>query len=76
MAAEMFVNILRPKENGYHFANYIFKISSKENASILIKISVKFVPSGPTDNELMLVGTEQVTRHPLTPMLTMSGLYR
>ena len=41
-------NTLRPKHNGRHFADDIFKcIFLNENVWIPIKISVKFVPKGP-----------------------------
>ena len=39
---------LRPRQNGRHFADDIFKcIFIKENIWISIKISLKFVPKGP-----------------------------
>ena len=42
------VNTLRPKQNGHHFADDIFKyIFLNENVLISIKISLKFVPRGP-----------------------------
>ena len=42
------VNTLRPKQNGQHFADDIFKrIFFNENVWILIKISLKYVPQGP-----------------------------
>ena len=38
------INILRPRQNGRHFADNIFKcILLNENAWILLKISLKFV---------------------------------
>ena len=41
------VNTLRPKQNGWHFTNDIFKcIFLNENVSISIKIWLKFVPEG------------------------------
>ena len=41
-------NTLRPRQNGWHFADYIFKrIFFNENVWISIKISLKFVPKGP-----------------------------
>ena len=50
------VNTLRPKQDGHHFPNDIFKcIFLNENASILIKISMKFVPWGSIDNIPALV---------------------
>ena len=50
------VNTLRPRENGRHFADDIFKrFFLNENVSISIKISLKFIPKGPTDNIPALV---------------------
>ena len=49
-------NTLRPRQNGRHFADDIFKcIFLNENVWILIKISLKFVPQGPVNNILALV---------------------
>ena len=42
---------LRPKQNGRHFADDIFKcISLNENGWIPIKMSLKFVPKGPINS--------------------------
>ena len=42
------VNTLRPKQNGRHFSDDIFKcIFLNENVKIPIKISLKFIPRGP-----------------------------
>ena len=44
-------NTLRPRQNSHHFADDIFKcIFLNENASISIKISLKFDPKGPNNN--------------------------
>ena len=44
-------NTLRPKQNGRHFPDDIFKsIFLNENVWISIKISLKFVPGGPNNN--------------------------
>ena len=49
-------NTLRPKQNGRHFADDIFKcIFLNENAWISVKISPKFVPKGPIKNIPALV---------------------
>ena len=49
-------NTLRPRQNGRHFTDDIFKcIFLNENASIAIKISLKFVPKGPINNIPALV---------------------
>ena len=50
------LNTLRPKQNGRHFADDIFKcIFLNENVWIPIKISVKFVPKGTINNIPALV---------------------
>ena len=47
---------MRLSQNGGDFSDDIFKyIFLKESDSILIKISLKFVPKGPVDNILALV---------------------
>ena len=52
------INTLRPRENGRHFANDIFKcIIVNDNLWIPIKISLKFVPKGPINNIPALVQT-------------------
>ena len=50
------INTLRPRQNGRHFPDDIFKcIFLNENVWISIKISLKFVPKGPIDNIPALV---------------------
>ena len=50
------VNTLRPRQYGRHFADDIFKcIFLNENIWISIKISLKFVPKGPINNIPALV---------------------
>ena len=50
------LNTLRPRQNGRHFPDDIFKwISLNENVWISIKISLKFVPRGPISNIPSLV---------------------
>ena len=50
------VNSLRPRQNGRHFADNVFKCNFlNENVWIPIKISLKFVPKGPINNILALV---------------------
>ena len=47
---------LRPRQNGHHFADDVFKcIFLNENVWILLKISLKFVPKGPINNIPSLV---------------------
>ena len=49
-------NTLRPRQNGRRFADDTFKrIFLNENVRISIKISMKFVPKGPIDNNPALV---------------------
>ena len=69
------LNTLRPRQNGWHFADDIFKwIFLNENVWILIKISLKFVPNGPIDIMLALVqimAWRQTGNKPLSePMMT------
>ena len=50
------VNTLRPRQNGRHFADDNFKhIFLNENVRISSKISLKFVPNGPINNIPALV---------------------
>ena len=50
------LNTLRPRQNGRHFADDIFKcIFMNENVWISSKISLKFVPKGPINNIPALV---------------------
>ena len=50
------LNTLRPRQNGRHFADAIFKlIFLNENVWIPIKISLKFIPQGPINNIPALV---------------------
>ena len=50
------LNSLRPRQNGRHFADDIFKcIFFNENARISITISLNFVPKGPINNIPVLV---------------------
>ena len=50
------VNTLRPRQNGHHFADDIFKcIFFNENIWILIKISLRIVPKGRINNIPALV---------------------
>ena len=54
--SETYFNTLRPRQNGRHFADDIFKcIFLNENVWIQIKNSLKFVPQGPINNIPALV---------------------
>ena len=56
LSIHLLLNTLRPRQNGCHFPNYIFKrIILNENVWISIKISLKFVPKGPINNIPSLV---------------------
>ena len=58
------LNTLRPRQNGCHFADDIFKcIFLNENIWILIKISLKFVPNASINNIPALVQI-MAWRHP------------
>ena len=51
-----YVNTLRPRQNGRHFPDVIFKcIFLNEDVWILIKISLNFFPGGPNNNFPALV---------------------
>ena len=50
------INTLRPRQNGRHFPEDLSKcIFLTENVWILIRISLKFVPKGPINNNPALV---------------------
>ena len=50
------LNTLRPRQNGRHFPDYIFKcIFLNENVWLSLKISLKFVAEGPINNIPALV---------------------
>ena len=52
----LFINTLRPRQNGCHFADDIFnRIFVNEDVTISIKFSLKFVPKGPINNIPALV---------------------
>ena len=53
---DQWINTLRPRQNGRHFADDIFKcIFLNENVWIPIKIWMKFLPKGPINNIPALV---------------------
>ena len=55
-APSLWLNTLRPRQNGRHFPDDIFKwIFLNENLWIPIKISLTFVPQGPITNIPALV---------------------
>ena len=69
------INTLRPRQNGRHFADDIFKCNfMNENVWIPIKISLKFVPEGPINNISALVqimAWRRIGDKPLSePMMT------
>ena len=54
--SQWFFNTLRPRQNGRRFADDTFKrIFLNENVGLSIKISLKFVPKGPINNNPALV---------------------
>ena len=74
------INTLRQRQNGHQFADNIFKcISLNKNIRTVIKMSLKFAPSGPINNIPALV--QIVTRHwpgykPLSePMMVRLPMY-
>ena len=70
------VNTLRPRQNGRHFADAIFKcIFLNENAGILLEISLKFVPQVRINNIPALVQIKAWRRpgdKPLSEPVTVS----
>ena len=51
VARPQWVNTLRPRQDGHHFPDDILRcIFVNEKFYILIKISLKFVPTGPNNN--------------------------
>ena len=56
VSSMLLINTLRPRQNGHHFPDGIFKcIFLNENVWILIEISLKFVPRAPITNSPALV---------------------
>ena len=49
------INSFRPRQNGKHFADDIFKQFLKENADVLIQISLKLIPGSSINNNSALV---------------------
>ena len=74
------LNTLRPRQNGRHFADDIFKcIFLNENIWIPIKNSLKFVPRGPINNISTLVQIMAWCRSgdkPLSESMLVSLLWR
>ena len=61
---QLLLNTFRPRQNGRHFADDMFKcIFFNENVWIPIEISLKFVPKGPINNIPALVQI-MAWRHP------------
>ena len=59
------INSLRPRQNGRHFVDDIFKcIFLNKNVWIPITISLKFVPKGPTDNMMVRFPTNICVSRP------------
>ena len=56
MEYQILFNTLRPRQNGWHFADDTFRcVFMDENVWILINISLNFVPKGPINNIPALV---------------------
>ena len=69
------INTLRPRQNGHHFPDDIFKcIFLNENVWIMIKNSLKFVPKGPISNIPALVQIMAWHRPGNKPFLTQCWL--
>ena len=51
-----YLNTLRLRQNGHHFAGDIFKCSVvSDSCHILYQVSLNYVSKGPIDNKLALV---------------------
>ena len=77
------VNTLRPRQDGRHFPDDIFKlIFFNENCCILFQISLKYVPNGPFNNNTALVqimawrlvGAKPLSEPMLVSLLTPSSM--
>ena len=72
------INTLRPRQNGRHFPDNIFKcIFMNENVYISSKILLKFVPKGPSNNIPALVQIMAWRRpgdKPLSELMTVGVL--
>ena len=77
------LNSLRPRPNRRHFADDTFKrIFLNENVRISIKISLKFVPKGPSNNNPALVqimawrrsGDEPLSEPMMVSVLTLTSV--
>ena len=70
----MAINTLRPRQNGRHFADAIFKcIFLNENVWIPIEISLKFVPKGSINNNpslFLLDGAKPLSEPMMVSSLT------
>ena len=56
MVSSHYLKTLRLRQNGHHFPDGTFiRIFLNEDVRILLKISLKFVPKGPIDNDPALV---------------------
>ena len=68
------VNTLRPRQNGRHFTDDIFKcIFLNENVWIPIKVSLKFAPRGPINN-YSIIGLGRPGAKPLSEQIMISLL--
>ena len=76
---DLTLNTLRPRQNGRHFPDDLYKcIFLNENVWILIRISLKFVPKGPINNNPALVqimawrrpGDKPLSGHRMENLLT------
>ena len=66
-----FINTWRPRQNGRHFPYDIFKcIFFSENVCILLKISLRFVPSGPINNIPQYSGAKPLSEPVVVGLLT------
>ena len=77
-AVETHLNTLKPRQEGWHFPDDIFKcIFFNENCCILIKISLKSVCKGPIDKNttsVQIMAWRRTSDKPLSePMMALFG---
>ena len=78
LCQHLHINTLRPRQNGCHFPDDIFKwIFLNENVWISIKITLKFVPRGPISNNpplVQIMAWRRPGKKPLSEPMTVSLL--
>ena len=74
---EIYINTLRPRQNGCHFVDMFKCIFLNENVWIPIKISLKFVPKGSINNNpalFQIMAWRRPSNKPLSEPMMVSSL--